>query len=163
MDQLTELEKARRDGTLILPDGDTLSVTNLHKVFWPKQKLTKGDLLRYYVQVAPYILPAVDDRPLVMKRYPNGIAAPPFYQHRVSDAPPGVRVENVEVAQRRPQIIGGNLKTLLYMTQLAAISQDPWFSRVSSPQSADYVALDLDPAELLERYALSPFKRPLPV
>ena len=115
------------------PDGDRLKVTNLHKVFWPKLKLTKGDLLRYYAQVAPYMLPAVADRPLVMKRFPNGVAGPPFYQHRAPDVPPGVRVETVVGgAKRRPQIIGGNLTTLLYMTQLAAISQDPWFSRVQS-------------------------------
>ena len=146
VDQLRAIESTRRDGVVTLPDGDRLNVSNLHKVFWPKQKLTKGDLFRYYAQVAPFILPAVDDRPLVMKRFPNGIAGKPFYQHRVAEAPPGVRVETVKAAERRPQLIGGNLKTLLYMTQLAAISQDPWFSRVDSPEYADYAALDLDPS-----------------
>ena len=63
LDQLRALETSRRDGSLELPDGDRLSVTNLHKVFWPKQKLTKGDLLRYYAQVAPFILPAVAGSP----------------------------------------------------------------------------------------------------
>jgi len=146
VDQLRAIEASRRDGILALPGGDHLNVSNLHKVFWPKQKLTKGDLFRYYAQVAPFILPAVADRPLVMKRFPNGIAAAPFYQHRVEDVPPGVRVETVQVVEKRPQLIGGNLKTLLYMVQLAAISQDPWFSRIGSIESADYVALDLDPA-----------------
>jgi bifunctional non-homologous end joining protein LigD len=145
--QLQTLEDARRDGALTLPDGDTLAVTNLHKVFWPRLKLTKGDLFRYYVGVAPAILPVVADRPLVMKRFPNGIAAKPFYQHRAADVPAGIRTEIVEVAERRPHIIGGSLKTLLYTTQLASISQDPWFSRVQHPQFADHVALDLDPAE----------------
>jgi bifunctional non-homologous end joining protein LigD len=130
-----------------LPDGDTLKVTNLHKVFWPKQKLTKGDLLRYYARVAPFILPAVADRPLVMKRFPNGVAAPPFYQHRAPDVPPGIRTEVVGALEERPQIIGGGLKALLYMTQIAAISQDPWFSRVAHPEFADYAAFDLDPSE----------------
>ncbi len=147
IDQLRELEDARRDGVLTLPDGDRLNVSNLHKIFWPKQKLTKGDLFRYYVEVAPLILPAVADRPLVMKRYPNGVAAQPFYQHRVQDVPPGVRVETVQVAETRQQIVGGDLTTLLYMTQLAAISQDPWFSRVQSIEAVDHVALDLDPPE----------------
>jgi bifunctional non-homologous end joining protein LigD len=82
-----------------------------------------------------------------MKRFPNGIAAPPFYQHRAEEAPDGVRIETVKTGERRSHIIGGNLKTLLYTTQLASISQDPWFSRVQSPQFADYIALDLDPAE----------------
>lgn len=132
---------------LTLPDGGSLKVTNLHKLFWPKLKLTKGDLIRYYVEAASLILPAVADRPLVMKRFPNGISGEPFYQHRATAPPPGVRVEDVREADgsTRPQIVGGDLTTLLYMAQLAAISQDPWFSRVGSPDVADYVALDLDP------------------
>jgi bifunctional non-homologous end joining protein LigD len=145
--QLAELEKSRRDGLLTLPDGDQLKVTNLQKVFWPKLKLTKGDLFRYYVRVAPALLPAIADRPLVMKRFPNGVAAQPFYQHRAPDVPPGVRSEVVTVAETRAHIIGGTLTTLLYTTQLAAISQDPWFSRLPEPEFADCAAFDLDPSE----------------
>jgi bifunctional non-homologous end joining protein LigD len=144
--QLRALEDSRRDGVLELPGGESLNVSNLHKLFWPEQKLTKGDLLRYYAQVAPFILPAVADRPLVMKRFPNGITGQPFYQHRAPSVPPGIRVETV-TAEKRPQIIGGGLKTLLYMTQIAAISQDPWFSRVGTIDVADHAALDLDPAD----------------
>ena len=147
IDQLSALESARHDGVLTLPGGGTLKVTNLHKPFWPKQKLTKGDLMRYYARVAPFILPAVADRPLVMKRFPNGVAAAPFYQHRAPEVPPGVRTQVVGVVEERPQIIGGSLTALLYMTQLAAISQDPWFSRVAHPEFADYAAFDLDPAD----------------
>ena len=143
--QLRALEDNRRDGTIDLPGSGSLAVTNLHKIFWPRQKLTKGDLLRYYARVAPFILPAVADRPLVMKRLPNGIAGQTFYQHRAPGVPPGVRVETVDAAHSRSQIIGGDLKTLLYMAQLASISQDPWFSRVQSPDAADHAALDLDP------------------
>jgi len=145
--QLQTLEDARKDGVLQLPDGDSLKVTNLHKPFWPKLKLTKGDLMRYYARVAPFILPAVADRPLVMKRFPNGVAAQPFYQHRAPEVPPGVRTQIVGVVESRPQIIGGSLKSLLYMTQLAAISQDPWFSRVVHPEFADHAAFDLDPSD----------------
>ncbi len=147
IDQLNRLESAKKDGTLQLPDGDQLKVTNLHKIFWPKQKLTKGDLFRYYVHAAPFLLPSIADRPLVMKRYPNGVAAQPFYQHRAPDMPPGIRTAIVGVVEERPQIIGGALKTLLYTTQLAAISQDPWFSRVAHVEFADYSAFDLDPAD----------------
>jgi len=116
-------------------------------VFWPKLKLTKGDLFRYYAAIAPQILPVIADRPLVMKRFPNGIAAAPFYQHRAPEVPAGIRTEVVKVVEKRAHIIGGTLKSLMYTTQLAAISQDPWFSRVQHPQFADHVALDLDPAE----------------
>lgn len=147
VDQLRALESERRDGPIDLPNGEQLAVTNLHKVFWPNATLTKGDLFRYYAQVAPAILPVLADRPLVMKRFPNGIAAKPFYQHRAPDVPAGVRVETVPSTDERPQIIGGGLKTLMYTCQLAAISQDPWFSRVQSAGDADHVALDLDPSE----------------
>ncbi len=151
--QLAALEETRRDGSVTLPDGTSLGVTNLAKVYWPDAKLTKGALLRYYAEVSPLILPAVADRPLVMKRFPNGVGAPAFYQQRSrQEKPPeGVRVETLppgldpisEPDARR--FIGGSLVTLLYMTQIAAISQDPWFSRVGAPLEADYVALDLDP------------------
>jgi bifunctional non-homologous end joining protein LigD len=147
IDQLRSLESDRRDGELELPGGERLKVTNLHKIFWPKLRLTKGDLFRYYARVAPAILPILADRPLVMKRFPGGVAAPPFYQHRAPQVPEGVRTEVVGVAESRPQIIGGSLKTLLYTTQLAAISQDPWFSRVPQPEFADHAALDLDPPD----------------
>jgi bifunctional non-homologous end joining protein LigD len=147
VEQLDALEKARKDGVLDLPGGETLTVTNLHKVFWPQLSLTKGDLFRYYVQVAPYILPVLADRPLVMKRYPNGVEGKPFYQHRAQDVQPGVRVQEVPAADNRPHLIGGDLKTLLYTCQLGAISQDPWFSRVDAPGVADSVALDLDPSD----------------
>src|SRR4030095_4093504 len=90
-----------------------------------------------------------------MKRFPTGIDKPAFYQQRsrLEQPPAGVRIETLaegtdpisEADARR--FIGGNLITLLYMTQIAAISQDPWFSRVSSPFEADYVALDLGPVE----------------
>ena len=147
IEQLHALEDARTDGVLELSGGDTLAVTNLRKVFWPQLALTKGDLFRYYAQVAPCILPVLADRPLVMKRYPNGVDAKPFYQHRAPDAPPGVRVEKVPAADNRPHLIGGDLHTLLYTCQLASISQDPWFSRVEAPGVADQVALDLDPSD----------------
>lgn len=155
VEQLRTLEDARKDGTIELPDGARLGVTNLAKIFWPGLKLTKGDLLRYYATVAPVILPAVADRPLVMKRFPNGVIGPAFYQQRsrLEKPPPEVRIETIaddvdpisEPDARR--FVGGNLITLLYMTQIAAISQDPWFSRVQSPLDADYVAIDLDPGE----------------
>jgi bifunctional non-homologous end joining protein LigD len=155
LERLKSLEEARQDGDLALPNGDTLHVTNLAKLFWPALGITKGELLRYYVEVAPLILPAVDDRPLVMKRFPNGIDKPAFYQQRHPEAPPpGVRrevlpedVEPIDEEGPRDRLVGGSLTTLLYMAQLAAISQDPWFSRVADPMHADYVAIDLDPSE----------------
>lgn len=146
IDQLNTFEKARKNGKLLLPDGDTLEVTNLHKIFWPQGKHTKGDLIRHYVRVAPYILPVIDNRPLVMKRLPNGVDAPHFYQHRAPDLPPpGVRSETLPDDDVPSRLIGGSLKTLLYMAQLASISMDPWFSTMGDLDAADQVAIDLDP------------------
>jgi bifunctional non-homologous end joining protein LigD len=144
--QLDDLEHRKKDGRLTLPDGDWLDVTNLPKVFWPGPSYTKGDLLRYYARIAPLILPVAEDRPLVMKRFPNGVEGPAFYQHRAPDVyPRGVRIEPVPGADVPTMFIGGDLKTLLYMSQLAAVSQDPWFSKLQSLDEADVVAIDLDP------------------
>jgi bifunctional non-homologous end joining protein LigD len=128
--------------------GGQLEVSNLRKPFWPGV-LTKGDLIRHYVRVAPMILPVLADRPLVMKRYPNGITGSPFYQHRAPDkVPEGVRIERVTTGtETRPHLVGGSLTTLLYTAQLGSISQDPWFSRVQSPGAIDHVAIDLDPPD----------------
>ena len=152
IERLRALEDARKDGDLQLPNGDRLKVTNPHKVFWKKLNITKGDLFRFYVEVSPYLLPVVEDRPLVMKRFPNGVDAPAFYQQRSREErpPAGVRIEILKEGEPigepdAKRLVGGSLTTLLYMTQIAAISQDPWFSRVQSPHDADYVALDLDP------------------
>jgi bifunctional non-homologous end joining protein LigD len=144
--QLDDLERGPNGGTLHLPGGGVLEVSNLRKIFWPKGKLTKGDLLRYYVKVSPFLLPVVRNRPLIMKRYPNGIDAPPFFQHKAPEkVPAGVRTAAVPGDSVAARPIGGDLMTLLYMAQLAAISQDPWFSRVESPRMADHCAIDLDP------------------
>ena len=146
--QLDEIEAGPGGGTITFDTG-RLEVSNLRKLFWPKLKLTKGDLVRHYVRVAPFILPVLADRPLVMKRYPNGVAGAPFYQHRAPDkVPAGVRMERVNAGTEiRPHLVGGGLATLLYTAQLGAISQDPWFSRVETPQMIDHIAIDLDPPD----------------
>jgi bifunctional non-homologous end joining protein LigD len=157
--QLDAIEGGNGSGVLNLPGGQRLDVTNLPKPFWPKLTLTKGDLFRHYVRASPYILPALADRPLVMKRYPNGVGGSPFYQHRAPDKiPAGVRVEKVTSdVETRAHVIGGSLLTLLYTAQLASISQDPWFSRVGSEATIDHIAIDLDPPDDL------PFARVLDV
>ena len=147
---LTEMEAARKDGVVKLPGDATLDVTNLRKVFWPAEGFTKGDLLRFYVRVSPWLLPVVADRPLVMKRFPNGVTGKAFYQQKAPDVvPTGIRVEETiddEGADTiTPRLVGGDLQTLLYMAQLGTISQDPWFSKHDTAHVADYVALDLDP------------------
>ncbi len=145
--QLDDLEAGRGEGVLALPDGSRLEVSHLGKIFWPAGRLTKGALMRHYVRVSPWLLPVIEYRPLIMKRFPNGVAGKSFYQQKApSPVPEGIRVEAVPGDTDVPsRLIGSSLRTLLYMAQLAAISQDPWFSRVQSPESPDFVAFDLDP------------------
>jgi bifunctional non-homologous end joining protein LigD len=130
-------------------DKDTrLELTNLGKVFFPVPKFTKGRLLEFYAEISPYLLPALDGRPLVLKRYPNGIGNEAFYQQKAPDkVPPGIRVEEVadDGIETQRRLIGGSLATLLYIVQLGAISTDPWHSRVDSVAEPDYSIVDLDP------------------
>jgi len=148
LEQLTAIEQKGGDGSLAFGGGKTLKVSNLDKIFFPKEKYTKGDVMRYYTRIADFILPVVQDRPLVLKRFPNGIDGESFYQQKASETtPPKVRVELIETdgGERQRRIIGGDLLTLLYTIQLGAISVDPWHSRVQSLEYADYTIIDLDP------------------
>ena len=148
MGQLSAIEVAGGAGTLDFGGGKTLKVSNLEKVFFPKEKHTKGDVMRYYTRIADFILPTIQDHPLVLKRFPNGINGESFYQHKASETtPPDVRVELIETdgGEKQRRIIGGDLLTLLYTIQLGAISVDPWHSRVPSLEYADYTIIDLDP------------------
>jgi len=147
--QQLRAEPDARHAALQVDARTKLEVTNLGKIYFPVPKITKGQLMEYYAEASPYLLPALADRPLVLKRWPNGIKeGGEFYQQKAPDkVPDGVRVEEVAddgiTTQRR--LIGGNLATLLYIVQLGAISTDPWSSRVQSIADADYSIIDLDP------------------
>ena len=148
IEQLTEIEERRGDGTIELGRNQQLKVSNLDKVFFPKAKYTKGDVMRYYARIADFILPTVKDRPLVLKRFPNGIDSESFYQQKASETTPAeVRVEEIitDNGDKQARYIGGDLLTLLYTIQLGAISVDPWHSHVPTLEFADYTIIDLDP------------------
>jgi len=131
--------------------GDVVPLTHLERVYWPGEGYTKGDLLRYYYEVADYILPYLKDRPLIMKRYPGGIEGPSFHQHDVNEAPSFVRTVPLEVedggGHEVDYIVGDNLATLLYMANLGAIERHPWHSRVGDLEHPDWFVFDLDPGE----------------
>jgi bifunctional non-homologous end joining protein LigD len=145
---LEDIEKTTASGSVEF-GNKKLGVTNLTKVFFPKKKLTKGDLMRYYTTIAPLVLPVMKDRPLVLKRFPNGVGdGQAFFQQNAGDTPEGVRVETIETqgGSTNVRIVGGDLHTLLYTVQLGAISVDPWHSRVPNLDFADYAIIDLDPS-----------------
>jgi bifunctional non-homologous end joining protein LigD len=148
VDQLERIERSGGDGTVTFGRGVALDVSSLGKVFFPDSGFTKGDVMRYYAAVSPHVLPIMADRPLVLKRFPNGITGKSFYQQKAPDeAPNAVRVETIvnEKGVRQRRLIGGDLVTLLYTVQLGAISIDPWHARVGGLEYADYTILDLDP------------------
>ena len=148
VEQLAEIEEKGRDGSLDFGGGRSLKVSNLAKVFFPTEKYTKGDVMRYYATIADLILPTVKDRPLVLRRFPNGIDGEAFYQQKAAETTPKeVRVEILanDEGEKQPRFIGGDLLTLLYTIQLGAISVDPWHSRIQTCDYADYTIIDLDP------------------
>jgi bifunctional non-homologous end joining protein LigD len=123
--------------------------TNLDKVFWPEDGATKGDLIDYYRRIAPWLLAYLRDRPLVMTRYPDGIAGKSFFQ---KDAPawvPGwVRTEQMwsEHAEREVNyFVCDDLESLLYVINMGTIPLHVWSSRVADLQHPDWCILDLDP------------------
>ena len=132
-------------------DGRTIKFTNLDKIWYPKEKYTKRDVLNYYDAVAEYILPHLRDRPLSLKRYPNGIHEDFFFQKNIPETyPDWLRIEPIPSEHRGEDIrfvVADNRATLLYLTNLGCVDQNPWMSRVQSLDCPDYVLIDLDPVE----------------
>src|SRR5690606_6606942 len=127
----------------------TVAFSNLDKVFWPAEGYTKGDLIAYHREVAPWLLPYLADRPLVLTRYPDGIEGQSFYQKDAPEwAPPWVRTESVwsEHSQREIHyFVCDDLDSLLYVVNLGTIPLHVWSSGVSDLGRPDWCILDLDP------------------
>jgi bifunctional non-homologous end joining protein LigD len=130
----------------------TQKFNNLQKFFYPKDGVTKGDVIQYYDDVAEFILPHLADRPLSLKRYPNGIHAQYFFQKNVADKkfPEWIRTGPIESESQDHiihYVICNDKPTLLYLANLGCIDQNPWMSRVGSLDNPDFVLIDLDPYE----------------
>ena len=147
--QLEKLEREGQDSAVTFSRGKSLHVSSLGKVFFEDSGTTKGDVMRYYAFVAPMLLPLLDGRPLILKRYPNGISGSSFFQQNAGTTPDGVRVAEVETEDgtRATRIIGGDLLTLLYTVQLGTIAVHPWQSRLPTIEYPDYSTIDLDPGK----------------
>ncbi len=141
----TELLDSTRKEAALTIDGHALKFTHLDKIFYPDDGYRKRDLLNYYDVVAPLILPHLKDRPLSLKRYPNGIAKDFFFQKNVADSfPKWLRMEEMDDIR---WVIGNDRATLLYLVNLGCIDHNPWMSRVGSLEHPDYLLIDLDPQE----------------
>ena len=130
--------------------GHELRFNNLAKIFWPKDGYTKRDLLNYYYQAAPYILPYLKDRPQSLNRFPNGIAGKSFYQKDVTaTAPSWVRQfpYRTSTGEDKNFLVVEDEAGLLWMANLGAIEMNPWNSTIHKPDNPTWCIIDLDPTE----------------
>jgi bifunctional non-homologous end joining protein LigD len=121
----------------------------VRKVFWPAEGYTKGDLIAYYERVAPLMLPYLEDRPLVLTRFPDGINGKSFYQKDAPEfAPAWVRTERIyskDTERDIAYLVVDDVEMLRYVANSAAIPVHVWASRVPSLERPDWLVLDLDP------------------
>lgn len=138
-------EEKRKAGTF------TVALTNLHKIFWPNEGYTKADLINYYDAVAGYILPHLKNRPLSLKRNPNGIQDEGFFHKDAGEhAPSYVKVFPVESESSHKTIdyiVCNNKATLLYIANLGCIEMNPWNSTMQHPDKPTWMVIDIDPSE----------------
>lgn len=139
-----------RDAAVVRTDGREVALTNLRKIFWPGLGITKGDLLQYYADVAPMLVPYMEGRAQVMKRYPNGASGEYFYMKRTpSNAPAWLRTCSIEHGSGSviafPMI--DDLASLLWVINLGCIDLNEWYSRCDDIDRPDYLHFDLDPVE----------------
>ena len=137
--------RRRVNGRQILP-----KFTHLDKIFWPKEKYTKGDVIAYYQKIAPYILLYLDGRPESLNRHPGGINGPNFFQKNVEreHLPEFVKTRTLKAESANKKVryaLIQNKESLLYFANLGCIEFNPWASRVRSLQKPDFLTIDLDP------------------
>lgn len=129
----------------------TLTLTNLSKVFWPEKKYTKGDLIEYYHEIAPIVLPYLKNRPESLLRYPNGIDGQSFYQKDASlldvDWIETTKIHSDSGNKTIEYLLCQNEAALIYLINLGCIDLNPWSSRVGHLDYPDYLIIDLDPEE----------------
>jgi bifunctional non-homologous end joining protein LigD len=147
---LANLEEGASGERTLTIEGRELRLTNLEKPFWPELGITKGDLLRYYAQVAPVLLPHVADRAMVMKRYPNGAFGPFFFMKR-APVPRPAWVRTCSITHGSGNVIDfpviGDLASLLWVVNLGCIDLNPWYARCDDVLRPDYLHFDLDPGQ----------------
>jgi len=132
-------------------DGQSLKFSNLDKIYYPEDGFTKRDLLNYYSFVADLLLPYLKDRPLSLKRYPNGIHEPFFFQKNTPETyPDWLRTETIKSEGEKRAIryvLAQDRASLLYLVNLGCIDHNPWMSRMGSLDRPDFILIDLDPQQ----------------
>jgi bifunctional non-homologous end joining protein LigD len=143
------IPKTTKDVVLAV-DGREVRLTNLAKPFWPELGITKGDLIQYYADVAPLLLPHIRDRAMVMKRYPNGAHSEPFFMKRAPEPRPSW-IRTCAIDHGSKGIINfpviDDLPALLWVINLGCIDLNQWYAPCDDVDRPDYVHFDLDPGE----------------
>ena len=144
-----ELAHGTSESLRLQVDGRTLALTHLNKIYFPESGIRKRDLLTYYYRMADYILPFLKDRPLVMRRYPNGIQEKSFFQKEAPESIPSwikrATVYSDERGGEMDYVMANDRPSLLFLTNLGCIDHNPWSSRFDNQDYPDYVFFDLDP------------------
>jgi bifunctional non-homologous end joining protein LigD len=137
-----------RTAVKVAADGREVRLTNLEKVFWPDAGITKGDLLQFYADMAPVLVPHLRDRAMVMKRYPHGIHGDFFFMKRAPEPRPEW-VETVAIQHGSGNVIHFPLiqdtAALLWVVNLGCVDLNPWYSRCDDINRPDFLHFDLDP------------------
>lgn len=136
----------------VLADGDRrVSLTNLSKPYWPDGR-TKGDLVDHYLRVSPWLVPHLAGRPMILKRYPDGIDRPFFFQHNApANAPGWLRTADLgrgpSAHETSHYIVVDDALALLWVVNLGCIDMNPWQSRADTPGEPTHVLFDIDPPD----------------
>ena len=151
---------AKNRKTLLNPTDETqvrvveaheLKFTNLSKLYWPKEKISKRDLINYYYQAAPYMVPYLDGRPQSLNRHPNGISGKSFYQKNVTGKVPEwmdtFPYHSDADGRDKNFLVCNGEASLLYMASLGCIEINSWSSRKETPDNPDWCIIDLDPGK----------------
>jgi bifunctional non-homologous end joining protein LigD len=124
-------------------------LSNVDKVYWPKEKISKGQLLNYYVQIASVILTYLKDRPESLRRFPDGILGNTFFQKNLKDRPSWVETVAIKVHEKKVHyLLINDVRSLLYAVNLGCIELHPFFSRYQSLNNPDFLVFDLDPIDV---------------
>jgi bifunctional non-homologous end joining protein LigD len=131
-------------------DGREVRLTNLRKPFWRERGITKGDLIQYYADVAPVLLPHIADRAMVMKRYPHGAAGEFFFMKRAPEPRPAwIRICSIDHGSKGiiPFPVIDDVPSLLWVINLGCIDLNQWYARCDDIDRPDYMHFDLDPGD----------------